>query len=82
MAFSTKIHTCIFNIKKIIKKREKDNTECARVRIELKKIIGGRRNPDQSCIERRDARYHYVAAADSLIRESENGEIWIRLNDQ
>jgi len=82
VASSTKIHTCIFEIEKIIKKRGKDNTECARVRIEVKKIIGGKRNPDRSCIERRDARYHYVAAARSLIRDPENGEIWIRLNDQ
>lgn len=82
VASSVKIRSCIFEIERVTKKRERGNTECARVRTEVKKIIGGRRNPDRSCIERHDARYHYVAAARSLIRDSENGEIWIRLNDQ
>lgn len=79
VASSAKIHTCIFE--KITKKKEKDNIECASVQTGLKKIAGGRQNSDRSCIERRDARYHYVAEAHSLICDPENGEVWIRLND-
>jgi len=71
VASLVKIRTFVFETKKITKKKEKDNIECARVQIRVKKIISGRRNPDRFCIERRSARCRYVAKARFLICDPE-----------
>lgn len=84
MTSSAKIPTRIFETGRVTKKKEKDNIyyRMCESASSQEKIIGGRRNPDRSCIERRGARYRYVAEARSLICDPENGEVWIRLIDQ
>lgn len=82
VAPSVEIRTCIFETGRVTKKKQKDNIECVSVQIEDKKIVGGWRDPDRSCIERYDARYRYVAEARPLICDPETEEVWIQLNDQ
>lgn len=85
MISSAKIHTCVFETGRVTKKKEKDNIYyrmCESASRSQKEIIGGKRNRDRSFIERCGARYRYVAEARSLICDPENGEVWIRLNDQ